>query len=152
MFNHINLETNMTNNNIIFIGFDTAKTNTEVAYAEIGYDSKPVYHSKIRTTKQGIEKLVRLLQSKHPGVQLIFVYEAGPCGYWIYRLLTKLGQQCYIVAPSLIPKKAGVRLKPKNAMPSCWLNYSKQGMLIQSMSQNPKMKRFEIYPEYVSVA
>jgi hypothetical protein len=42
----------MTNNNIIFIGFDTAKTNTEVAYVEIGYDSKPVYHSKIRTTKQ----------------------------------------------------------------------------------------------------
>ena len=41
----------------------------------------------------------------------IFVYEAGPCGYWVYRLLTKLGHQCYIVAPSLIPKKAGDKIK-----------------------------------------
>lgn len=99
------------NTTILYIGLDTAKTYTEVACAEIGHDTKPSYHSKIRTTKQGVEKLVRQLQSKYPGTQLIFVYEAGPCGYWIYRLLTKLGQQCYIVAPSLIPKKSGVRIK-----------------------------------------
>jgi transposase len=99
------------NTNILFVGFDTAKTSTEVACAEVGHNTKPTYHSKIQTTKQGVEKLVRQLQSKHPNVQLIFVYEAGPCGYWIYRLLTKLGQQCYIVAPSLIPKKTGVRIK-----------------------------------------
>jgi transposase len=99
------------NTNILFVGFDTAKTSTEVACVEVGHNTKPTYHSKIQTTKQGVEKLLRQLQSKHPNVQLIFVYEAGPCGYWIYRLLTKLGQQCYIVAPSLIPKKAGVRIK-----------------------------------------
>lgn len=99
------------NTNIIFVGLDTAKTNTEVACADTGYDTKPSYHSQIRTTKQGIEKLVRQLQSKFPGAQFIFVYEAGPCGYWIYRLLTLLGQQCYIVAPSLIPKKSGTRIK-----------------------------------------
>ena len=40
-----------------------------------------------------------------------FVYEAGPCGFWIYRLLTSLGHVCYIVAPSLIPKKPGERIK-----------------------------------------
>ena len=99
------------NNITIFVGLDTAKTNTEVACAEVGYDTKPTLHSKIKTTKQGIEKLVRQLQSKYPGARFIFVYEAGPCGYWIYRLLTKLGHQCYIVAPSLIPKKAGDKIK-----------------------------------------
>ena len=99
------------NTNIIFVGFDTAKTYTEVACAEVGYNVKPTHHSKIRTTKQGIEKLVRQLHSKYSGAKLIFVYEAGPCGYWIDRLLTKLGHQCYIVAPSLIPKKAGARIK-----------------------------------------
>ena len=72
---------------------------------------KPCLLSKIRSTKQGIEKLARQLQSKHPGALLYFVYEAGPCGYWIYRLLTRLGHQCFIVAPSLIPKKPGLRIK-----------------------------------------
>lgn len=99
------------NNNILFVGLDTAKAFTEVACSEVGYDTKPTLHSKIKTTKQGIEKLVRQLQSKYPGATFIFVYEAGPCGYWIYRLLTKLGHQCYIVAPSLIPKKAGDKIK-----------------------------------------
>jgi hypothetical protein len=42
---------------------------------------------------------------------LRFVYEAGPCGYEIYRSLTKLGFDCIVVAPSLIPKKSGDRIK-----------------------------------------
>src|SRR5205823_10180664 len=43
--------------------------------------------------------------------QLVFVYEAGPCGYWLYRYLTKKGCVCWVVAPSLIPKKPGDRVK-----------------------------------------
>jgi transposase len=39
------------------------------------------------------------------------VHEAGPCGYWIYRLLTSLNHCCYVIAPSLIPKKPGERIK-----------------------------------------
>jgi len=62
------------NNITIFVGLDTAKTNTEVACAEVGHDTKPTLHSKIKTTKQGIEKLVRQLQSKYPGARFIFVY------------------------------------------------------------------------------
>jgi transposase len=46
-------------------------------------------------------------KSKH----LIFVYEAGPCGYWLYRYLSKKGHVCWVVAPSLIPKKPGDRVK-----------------------------------------
>jgi transposase len=42
---------------------------------------------------------------------LIFVYEAGPCGYWLYRYLMKKGYDCGVVAPSLIPKKPGDRVK-----------------------------------------
>jgi transposase len=44
-------------------------------------------------------------------VQLIFVYEAGPCGSWRYRYLAKQGHNCWVVAPSLIPKRAGDRVK-----------------------------------------
>jgi len=39
------------------------------------------------------------------------VYEAGPCGYWLYRYLTKKDLKCWVVAPSQIPKKAGDRVK-----------------------------------------
>jgi transposase len=42
---------------------------------------------------------------------LICVYEAGPCGYWLYRYLTQKGNDCWVVAPSLIPKKPGDRVK-----------------------------------------
>jgi transposase len=48
---------------------------------------------------------VHKLQSK--AKYLVFVYEAGPCGYWRYRYLTKQGHACWVVAPSLIPTKAG---------------------------------------------
>jgi transposase len=41
----------------------------------------------------------------------ISVYEAGPCGYWLYRYLTKKGDDCWVVAPALIPKKTGDRVK-----------------------------------------
>src|SRR5499427_3169243 len=49
------------------------------------------------------------MQSK--AKHLIFVYEAGPCGYWLYRYLTKKDYSCWVVAPSLMPKKAGDRVK-----------------------------------------
>jgi transposase len=42
---------------------------------------------------------------------LVFVYEAGPCGYWLYRYLTKKRLLCWVVAPSLIPKKPGDKVK-----------------------------------------
>ena len=49
------------------------------------------------------------MQSK--AKHLLFVYEAGPCGYWLYRSLMKKGSDCWVVAPSLIPKKSGDRVK-----------------------------------------
>jgi hypothetical protein len=49
------------------------------------------------------------MQSK--AKHLIFVYEAGPCGYWLYRYLSKKDHDCWVVAPSLIPKKPGDRVK-----------------------------------------
>jgi hypothetical protein len=44
-------------------------------------------------------------------VRVRFCYEAGPCGYGIQRQLSALGHDCVVVAPSLIPKRAGDRIK-----------------------------------------
>jgi transposase len=52
-----------------------------------------------------IAKLVERLGRNGP--QLSFCYEAGPCGYGLQRQLTELGHDCIVVAPSLIPMKAG---------------------------------------------
>ena len=45
------------------------------------------------------------------GVRLRLCYEAGLCGYGIQRHLSRLGHECVVVAPSLIPKRAGDRIK-----------------------------------------
>ena len=63
----------------------------------------------IGTRQCDIDKLIRKLESK--GATLVFAYEAGPCGYWLYRYLTRRGLSCPVVAPSLIPRKAGDRVK-----------------------------------------
>lgn len=101
----------MEKDTIIFIGLDTHKELTEVVYIGELRSAKSVHLGKIKTTKQGLVKLARQMQSKHPKATLHFVYEAGPCGYWVYRLLTSLGHPCFVVAPSLIPKKPGDKVK-----------------------------------------
>ena len=113
----------MNNTSILFISLDTGKEFSEVAYSGMDWEDKPVLHGRIKTTKQALQKLARQFQSQYPGTTLHFVYEAGPCGYWIYRLLTKMGHPCYVVAPSLIPKKPGARIKndKRDALMLCQL-------------------------------
>ena len=101
----------MKNDNILFIGLDTHKEQTQVAYTLDHRTAEINDLGRIQTTKTGFVKLARQLQSKYPHTTLHFVYEAGPCGYWIYRLLTSLGHCCFLIAPSLIPKKPGDRVK-----------------------------------------
>ncbi len=101
----------MKKDNILFIGLDTHKEQTQVAYTLDHRTAEVNDLGRIQTTKTGFVKLARQLQSKYPQATLHFVYEAGPCGYWIYRLLTSLGHCCFLVAPSLIPKKPGDRVK-----------------------------------------
>lgn len=101
----------MNKHSILFIALDTHKEFNEVAYIEEHRGAKPVHLGRSPSSKTAIQKLVRQFESKYPGATLHFVYEAGPCGYWIYRLITSLGHFCYVVAPSLIPKKPGERIK-----------------------------------------
>jgi len=101
----------MNKHSILFIGLDTHKEFNEVAYIEEHRDAQPVHLGRVSSSKVAVQKLVRQFESKYSGATLHFVYEAGPCGYWIYRLITSLGHCCYVVAPSLIPKKPGEKIK-----------------------------------------
>src|SRR6516165_5324425 len=57
------------------------------------------------------ESIRRLIKKLGPPEQLRACYEAGPTGYVLYWQLTALGMKCEVVAPSLVPVKAGDRVK-----------------------------------------
>jgi transposase len=99
----------MPQSSTFYVGLDVHKESIAVAYIAQEHGAEVTSLGTIGTRQCDIDQLIRKLQSK--AKQLVFVYEAGPCGYWLYRYLTKKGYQCWVVAPSLIPKKAGDRVK-----------------------------------------
>src|SRR5437667_8178084 len=98
----------MKKDSTLYVGLDVHKDSI-VAYASDDGRADPTHLGAIGTRQCDIDALVRKLQSKSP--KLVFVYEAGPCGYWLYRYLTRKGLTCVVVAPSLIPRKPGDRVK-----------------------------------------
>jgi transposase len=99
----------MNQSSTLYVGLDVHKESIAVAYVAQEPHAEVVYLGTIGTRQCDIDTLIRKLQSKSP--HLVFVYEAGPCGYWLYRDLTTRGHICWVVAPSLIPQKAGNRVK-----------------------------------------
>ncbi|MGH7486219.1 MAG: IS110 family transposase [bacterium] len=91
------------------MGLDNHKDSISVAHAAESSREEPTFLGPIGTRQCDIDKLVRRLQSK--ASRLVFAYEAGPCGYVLYRYLTARGLECHVVAPSLIPRKPGDRVK-----------------------------------------
>ncbi len=91
-----------------YVGLDTHKATIAVAVAG-ARGGKPCYYGEIANTPDEVRKLVKKLCPD--GELLSFCYEAGPCGYEIYRQISQLGHLCSVVAPSLIPSKPGDRVK-----------------------------------------
>jgi transposase len=92
-----------------FVAFDTSKLHNAVAVAEAGRDREVRFLGEIENSPAATAKLVRKLAGKYR--RLTFCYEAGPTGYGLHRQLTSLGHACIVVAPSLIPKRPGDRVK-----------------------------------------
>ncbi len=92
-----------------FIGFDTAKKKHAVAIADVGREGEIRYLGEIDSSPAAVERMIRKLAGRYE--ELHFCYEAGPTGYGLYRQVRALGHNCSVVAPSLIPKKSGERVK-----------------------------------------
>ncbi len=92
----------------LYVGLDVHKETVAVSMAA-NDGSKPRYYGEIPHTPKAVEKLVKKLSPQ--GEVVAYCYEAGPCGYGLYRQITALGHDCVVVAPSLIPIKAGDRVK-----------------------------------------
>ena len=93
-----------------YVGLDVHKDSIMVAVARAGREEAEPW-GEIANKPKGVDKLVKRLTEEFSGEVLLFCYEAGPCGYGLYRQLQALGHDCQVVAPSLIPKKPGERIK-----------------------------------------
>ena len=91
-----------------YVGLDVHKDTIAVAVALPGR-SEPGCRGEIAHRWDSLRRLIRRL-SPH-GEALSFSCEAGPCGYGVYREIVDTGHDCAVVAPSLVPRKAGDRVK-----------------------------------------
>src|SRR6266404_3567341 len=94
---------------ITYVGLDVHKDSIVVAVAAGGLRGEVREYGRIANTSTALDRLLRKLCGD--GMRLRFCYEAGPCGYGIQRRLSTRGHECVVVAPSLIPKRAGDRVK-----------------------------------------
>jgi transposase len=94
---------------IRYVGLDVHKARTVVAVAEMGSQGEVWSYGSVETSRPAIEALARKLA--RDGQRLRLCYEAGPCGYGLQRWLTALGHDCAVVAPSLVPRRPGERVK-----------------------------------------
>ena len=93
----------------VSVGLDVAKARHAVAVAEDGRLGEVRYLGEIDADPTAVRRTVARLEKCHG--RLHFCYEAGPAGYGLYRQLITMGHQCTVVAPSLIPRKPGDRVK-----------------------------------------
>jgi transposase len=93
---------------IRFVGLDDSKDSIDVAVASEGREGEVRAYGTMPNSPEALKKLVRRLGRPR---DLNFVYEAGPCGYGIYRELLALGANCMVAAPSKTPRRSGDRIK-----------------------------------------
>jgi transposase len=89
---------------------DVHKDTIVCAVTAAGDSGKATPYGTFPNSAAALEKLVKRLRQASSGL-LKFCYEAGPCGYGVHRTLTKMGEDCVVVAPSMIPRKSGERQK-----------------------------------------
>src|ERR1700747_1222636 len=94
---------------ITYVGLDVHKDSIVVAVAVGGLRGEVREYGRIANAPTALDRLLRKLGGD--GMTLRFCYEAGRCGYGIKRLLSTQGHECVVVPPSLIPKRAGDRVK-----------------------------------------
>ncbi len=91
-----------------YVGMDVHKQSIVVAV--LGARGREFVEWRLSNDGSSVQRLVRRLRKQCSG-SVICCYEAGPFGYGLQRQLEKEGVRCLVVAPSLIPRKPGDRIK-----------------------------------------
>jgi len=97
----------------LYMGLDVHKEKTSVAVAEPGSDGEVRHHGEVATTQVALKRMIQRIAKARgiPVCRISVCYEAGGCGMWIARMLAKMNVHCTVIAPSLIPTKAGDHVK-----------------------------------------
>jgi transposase len=99
----------MSQSRTLYVGMDVHQDSIAVAYVAPDHGADVIYYGTIGTRHRDIDQLTRKLQAK--AKHRVFGYETGPGGGWLSRYLSQKGYDCWVVALSLIPNKAGDRVK-----------------------------------------
>jgi transposase len=117
----------MSQSRTLDVGWDVHKASIAVAYVAQEHGAEVISLGSIGTRQADIDPLTRKRQSK--ATHLVFVYAAGPCGDWLSRDLRTTGYDCWVVAPALIPKKAGDRVNTERREAMQWARLMRSGDL-----------------------
>ncbi len=93
----------------VFVGIDMAKARNAIAIADGERGGEVRFLGEVDASLDAMRRAVQRIVAKHERAHCC--YEAGPTGYGLHRLITGMGYLCDVVAPSLIPRRAGDRVK-----------------------------------------
>ncbi|ATJ81542.1 IS110 family transposase [Halomonas beimenensis] len=122
-----------------YIGLDVHQASISVAIAEAGRQA-PESRGEIPNDPKAIGQLIRQLSQRFEGQPLLFSYEAGPCGYGVYHQVQLSGHDCEVVAPSLIPQRAGDRVKADRRDAQMLARLSRSGELTPVWVPTPEQE------------
>jgi len=96
--------------NTLYVGLDTDRKHIDVAVAEELPGGEVRYWGRLANTPAAVDRMAKKLGQGDR--ELVVCYEAGPCGYGLYRQLAgKRRTKCLVVAPSMTPRRPGERVK-----------------------------------------
>ncbi len=95
----------------LHLGLDVHKDSITIAIAQAGCRAEIRLFGTIINSIQAVQRALNRIRQAHPGARLEVAYEAGPCGFDLQRALTAHGIPCDVIAPALIPRRPGDRVK-----------------------------------------